>query len=160
VFPPSWHRTERSTRNDDALFIVPNRNFNVHIKDGRPWLSLNFKLKNTVSGISCYWKIPSARAPENFFTPAVCFTSRDKNQIFEYSMSWIAAHVYWISRIEYLIDCIIITRELSQAALLQLLSDNNHTISQKRGFNEETLEHECPKSFVSVHIAQIFLRSL
>lgn len=88
---------------------------------------------------------------------------RDKNQIFEYSTSWIAAHVYWISRIEYLIDCIIITRgilSLSQTALLQLLSDNNRTVSQKRGFNEETLEHECPKSFVGVHIAQIILRPL
>lgn len=79
-----------------------------------------------------------------------------------------ATHVYWISRIEYLIDYIIITREVLSCRgaqlrphYLQLLSGNNCTVSQKRGFNEvEASKHERPKSFVDIHIAQIFLRPL
>lgn len=77
-YPSGWHRTERSPGNDSALFIVLDRNFTIRIKDGGPWSSLNFKLKNTVGYIAL---LENSRT----FPPAVCFTSRDKNQICEYS---------------------------------------------------------------------------
>lgn len=57
----------------------------VRIKDGGPWPSLNFKLKNTVGYIALLGNSLRARALELFIPPAMCFTPQDKDQIFEYS---------------------------------------------------------------------------
>ena len=82
-----WYQMERSIGNHGALFIVSflsYRNFTVRIKDGGPWPSLNFKLKNTIGYIALLKNSLCARVRE-LFPLAVCFTSRDKNQICEYS---------------------------------------------------------------------------
>lgn len=92
--PPAGKRTERSTGNDGALSIVPDRNFSVRIKDGGPWPSLNFKLKNTVGYIALLENSLRARARE-LFAPArgVFYAARQKSD-FQIFCARTAAHIY------------------------------------------------------------------
>lgn len=67
---PTSESTGTSTENNGALPFVPNRNFSVvRIKDGGPWSSLNFKLKNTVGYIALLENSLRVRAREPFPLP-------------------------------------------------------------------------------------------
>lgn len=152
----------------------PPIEISVFVKDGGPWSSLNFKLKNTVGYIALLENSLRVRArelspsPLPLPPPPRCFTPRDKNQIFEYSTPdcnpRVSDFARWIFDRLYnnhawgISSC---RRAQLRPALPQLLSGNNRTVSQKRGFNEvEAPKHERPKSFVDIVVFRIqtFLR--
>lgn len=109
---PTDKRTERSTGNDGVLSIVPDRNFSVRIKDGGPWPSLNFKLKNTIGYIALLENSLRARARE-LFPFAVCFTPKIRfSNILRPTCIGFRALNIW--------STIIITREVLNCRRMQL----------------------------------------
>lgn len=59
------------------LLFLPDKNFSSRIKDGGPWSSLNFKLKNTV-GYRVIGKFPP-RSPGNFYLRGMFCATRQKS---------------------------------------------------------------------------------